>query len=196
MYHRQQLEYKYIVRQSDGNLANWQPGENCAIKVPAGSGHRLQVIDDWLGKSRSVVYDDGEIGTPPHGTFDASMEIEEAQHDGELKAQSPANDDSSSEDLGETSAVQPSSTSDQAAELAAQPMSSATDQPARDEDEASNDNASDDAQGISSANNSLEEGLNELKVKDLKDRLKERGLPVSGRKAELIDRLKSFEEED
>lgn len=183
---RQQLEYKYIVRQSDGSTASWQPGENCAIKVPAGSGHRLQVIDDWLGKSRSVVYDDGEIGTPPHGTFDASMEIEEAQGDAEAAAQGSATE--SRDDTGaDVLSSQPSSTQDVQSPDQQEPSAS---QSAPVVPEASSPEVSDPAED-SAQDDGSDQDLKGLTVKDLKDRLKTRGLPVSGRKAELIDRLTS-----
>ena len=70
--HRQQVEYKYIVKAGNGSntpLREWQPGQNRAVKVPAETGLKLQVLDDWRGQSRSVVHNDGKVGTPPTGTF-------------------------------------------------------------------------------------------------------------------------------
>lgn len=45
------------------------------------------------------------------------------------------------------------------------------------------------AEALAQARSGTEEALSKLKVAELKERLKERGLKVSGRKAELVERL-------
>lgn len=45
------------------------------------------------------------------------------------------------------------------------------------------------AEALAQARSGTEEALSKLKVTELKERLKERGLKVSGKKAELVERL-------
>ena len=49
--------------------------------------------------------------------------------------------------------------------------------------------------GVEDADEDSGEDLSKLSVAELKDRLKAKGLPVGGKKAELIERLSSQEEE-
>ena len=32
------LEYKYVVREGDGGVVQWKPGENFTLRVPLGEG--------------------------------------------------------------------------------------------------------------------------------------------------------------
>lgn len=142
------------------------------------------MIDDWLGKSRTVVYDDGDIGTPPTGTFDASLSIEEAQGSDDATADAAASQSSAAGgNEGSTGGFfapyQPSSL-----QTADAPDGSDYGQTVVPEanDPAGDSPPVDDVSGTD---------LDALTVKDLRDRLKALGLPTSGRKSELIDRLAS-----
>ena len=216
---REQYEYKYIIKQGHGAsaaLKEWQPGGNCAVKVPAESGHKLQVIDDWRGKSRSVVYDDGEVGIPPDGTGNGPPPY--AVQAKPLTAQELSVVTSSDSDTDDT-AFEPSSSAPQGGPDAEQPASSGffgQHQPSVRQSTATAGNRapdnssagvkptsggffgqyepavpenSDPADGGSLVDDVTGKEFANLTVKDLKDRLKGLGLPVSGRKAELIDRL-------
>ena len=59
-----------MVREFNGTLQAWQPGGNCAVAVPTASDGSLQVADDWHGKSRSVIFNNGHVESAPTGTFD------------------------------------------------------------------------------------------------------------------------------
>ena len=49
--------------------------------------------------------------------------------------------------------------------------------------------------GVEDSEEESSEDLSKLSVAELKDRLKAKGLPVGGKKSELIERLSSQEEE-
>lgn len=56
---KQPLEYKYIVRNPDGRILEWTPGENIKLALPsdeeASSGiHEVVVGDAWDGRSQSI----------------------------------------------------------------------------------------------------------------------------------------------
>ena len=183
---RERREYKYVVKDSNGCLKAWQPGENCAVEVPAEADASLQVADDWHGKSRSVIYKDGEVQTAPAGTFDGPP----AQESAGTAVPSPiaqsnvmqSNQASASAD----SSTDASSTLPHAA--ATQPDAEANGSAPADLDvtqEAEPQNkAVDDETGIP---------LEELPVRTLQQRLRSRKQKVSGKKADLIDRLQSID---
>jgi hypothetical protein len=70
-----EVEYKYVVRNSDRSSASaWMPGHNCVIKLPPASngaglnGVRLYVCDTWDGTDRKVkVRRGGALGQPAWG---------------------------------------------------------------------------------------------------------------------------------
>ena len=175
--------------------------------MPTGSDHRLQVIDDWLGKSRTVVYDDGDIGTPPTGTFDASISIEEAQTSDDTTADAAASQSSNAAGSNEGSTggffapYQPPQTADsnQSSDQGTtggffapyQPLHTADSPNASDYGQSEPAKANDPAGHSLLLDDLSGTGLNALSVKDLRDRLKSLGLPTSGRKSELVDRLAS-----
>lgn len=53
-----ELEYKYVVRNSDRTAASWTPGTNYKLAVPANgqaaSGARVVVKDSWDGDKHQV----------------------------------------------------------------------------------------------------------------------------------------------
>uniref|UniRef100_A0A7S0S1Z5 CBM20 domain-containing protein n=1 Tax=Chlamydomonas leiostraca TaxID=1034604 RepID=A0A7S0S1Z5_9CHLO len=42
-----QLEYKYVIINSDGRVGTWKPGANCKLDVLAARGTRVLVTDTW-----------------------------------------------------------------------------------------------------------------------------------------------------
>ena len=53
------LEYKYVVRKSDGTVLYWKPGDNIRLEIEGGGEGSLAVQevvvgDAWDGKSQSV----------------------------------------------------------------------------------------------------------------------------------------------
>jgi hypothetical protein len=55
-----QLEYKYVVRTTDGGVLCWKPGENCQIKVPVwlreekAIAEGVLVRDAWDGSIQDI----------------------------------------------------------------------------------------------------------------------------------------------
>lgn len=55
-----QLEYKYVVRSSDGGVCYWKPGENCQIRVPVwlkeekAIAEGVLVRDAWDGSIQDI----------------------------------------------------------------------------------------------------------------------------------------------
>ena len=183
---REKREYKYVVKDPNGRMKAWQPGENCAVEVPAEVDASLQVADDWHGKSRSVIYKDGKVQTAPAGTFDGPP----AKASAETAVPSSATQSNTTESnqvlASADSIFGASSTLPQAA--TSQPDAQANgsapaDMPATQVAEP-HDKAVDDETGIP---------LEELPVKTLQKRLRSRKQKVSGKKADLIDRLQSID---
>lgn len=53
------LEYKYVVRESDGTVVAWKPGDNCYVRIPLSEEEevvpeRVSISDAWDGSSRDV----------------------------------------------------------------------------------------------------------------------------------------------
>ena len=53
------LEYKYVVRESDGTVVAWKPGDNCYVRIPLTEEEevvpeRVSISDAWDGSSRDV----------------------------------------------------------------------------------------------------------------------------------------------
>lgn len=160
-----------------------------------------------------MVYDDGEVGIPPSGTGNGPPA--HAVQAKPLTAQELSVVTSSDSDADDT-AFEQSSSASQAAPAAEQPASNGFFGQHQPSVQQSTATAGNNAPDNSSAGvkptpggffGQYEPAVPEsndpaplvddvtgkdfatLTVKDLKDRLKELGLPVSGRKAELIDRL-------
>ena len=183
---REKREYKYVVKDPSGCLKAWQPGENCAVEVPAEVDASLQVADDWLGKSRSVIYKDGQVQTAPAGTFDGPPA--KASTEAAVPASTTQSNNTESNQVlaSADSCTGASSTLPQAAttQTDAQANCSApADMPVAQVAEP-RDNAVDGETGVP---------LEELPVKTLQKRLRSRKQKVSGKKAELIDRLQSID---
>ncbi|KAL6752333.1 carbohydrate-binding-like protein [Haematococcus lacustris] len=49
-----QLEYKYVVVNSDGKVSHWKPGQNCKLDVLAEKGTRITVAETWEDGPRHV----------------------------------------------------------------------------------------------------------------------------------------------
>lgn len=183
---REKREYKYVVKDPNGCLKAWQPGENCAVEVPTEADASLQVADDWHGKARSVIYKDGEVQTAPVGTYDGPPAQASAvtavphptSHSNTTEAtQLPASADS-------TTDVSPASAQAATTQAHVQANGSALEPKLATQAAKSCDETVDDETGIP---------LEELPVKALQQRLRSRKQKISGRKAELIDRLQSMD---
>ena len=178
---REKREYKYVIKDPSGCLKAWQPGENCAVEVPAEVDASLQVADDWHGKSRSVIYKDGQVQTAPAGTFDgppaqgsaeAAVPIAITQSN-QISASADSTTGASST-LPLAAPTQPDAQANGSA-----PADMHVTQVAEPHDKAENDET-----GVP---------LEELPVKALQKRLRSRKQKVSGKKADLIDRLQSID---
>ena len=209
---REKREYKYVIKDPNGCLKAWQPGENCAVEVPTEADASLQVADDWHGKARSVIYKDGEVQTAPVGTYDGPP----AQASAETAVPHPTSHSNTTEanhfpagavsttdvspalaSVDSTTDVSPASASAdsttpvspasaQAAQTQAnvQANGSALEPKLATQAAKPRDKTVDDETGVP---------LEELPVKALQQRLRSRKQKVSGRKAELIDRLQSMD---
>lgn len=158
------------------------------------------MIDDWLGKSRTVVYDDGDIGTPPTGTFDASLSMEEAQGSDDATADAAASQSSAAGgnegstgggNEGSTGGSNEGSTGGFFAPYQPSSLQTADAPDGNDYGQTVVPEANDAAGDSPLVDDGSSTDLDALTVKDLRDRLKALGLPTSGRKSELIDRLAS-----
>ena len=150
------------------------------------------MIDDWLGKSRTVVYDDGDIGTPPTGTFDASLSMEEAQGSDDATADAAASQSNAAGgNEGSTGGGNEGSTGGFFAPYQPSSLQTADAPDGSDYGQTGVPEAKDPAGDSPLVNDVSGTDLDALTVKDLRDRLKALGLPTSGRKSELIDRLAS-----
>lgn len=188
LYPREKREYKYVIKDPNGCLKAWQPGENCAVEVPTEADASLQVADDWHGKARSVIYKDGEVQTAPVGTYDGPPAQASAvaalphptSHSNTTEAnQSPASADSTTDGSPASAQAATTQANVQANGSALEPKLAT--QVAKPE---ARDKAVNNETGIP---------LEELPVKALQQRLRSRKQKVSGRKAELIDRLQSMD---
>ena len=183
LYHtREKREYKYIVIDNGGHVKSWQPGSNCAVEVPSESDASLQVADDWYGKSRSVIYKNGEVRAAPSGTFDGppaqpstatAPTAAATQSAGFFPTQPTTEPSSASSSVSAQAPESQSSTQANGAsqEPAAKPLNSVPES-----------TLVDDESGVP---------LEDLPVKTLQKRLRGRKQKVSGNKAELIERLQS-----
>ena len=180
---REKREYKYVVKDSSGSLKAWQPGENCAVEVPAEVDASLQVADDWHGKSRSVIYKDGHVQPAPTGTFDGPPAQTSAEAAVPISMTQSNTTESTQVSAGADSTTGASSTLPHAA--ATEPDTQANNSDMRVTQVAEpHDKAVDDETGVP---------LEELPVKTLQKRLRSRKQKVSGKKADLIDRLQSID---
>lgn len=181
---REKREYKYVVKDPSGHLKAWQPGENCAVEVPTEADASLQVADDWHGKARSVIYKDGEVQTAPAGTFDGPP----AQ--ASVQTAVPITQSNTTESSQVSGSADSTTGFDSTLPRAAvtQPDAQATGSAPADMQVTQvaepHDKAVDDETGIP---------LEELPVKTLQKRLRSRKQKVSGKKADLIDRLQSID---
>ena len=198
--HREKREYKYVVKDKNGVLKSWQPGENCAVEVPSEVDASLQVADDWFGKSRSVIYKNGEVQTAPAGTFDgppaqASTTIEPPAPVPQSISPIPQSiSDSSSQiqTIGEPCRgfFDVSSPPAQAQATVSPPIAQASgwrtvDEPVAKLEESSVESTLvDDETGVP---------FKELPVKTLQKRLRGRKQKASGKKVDLVERLQSTE---
>lgn len=171
-----------MVKDSTGVLKEWQPGSNCAVAVPTGWDGSLQVADDWHGKSRSVIFTNGEVESAPAGTFDGP----------------PAQPSSATIPVSDTDSSSFSSNDNHVDAESNGAVSVSTPQLVTPPGIEANGSQQIERPLIENTENGTEDVLTEepngaaleaLTVKDLKDKLKGRGLLVSGRKAELVDRL-------
>lgn len=183
---RDKREYKYVIKDSNGCLKAWQPGENCAVEVPTEVDASLQVADEWHGKARSVIYKDGEVQTAPAGTYDGPPAQASAvtavphltSHSNTTEAnQFPASANSCTD-------VSPAPAQAATTQANVQANDSALENKPATQTAKPRDEAVDSETGIP---------LEELPVKALQQRLRSRKQKVSGRKAELIDRLQSID---
>ncbi|KAA6419474.1 MAG: hypothetical protein FRX49_10572 [Trebouxia sp. A1-2] len=178
----QKVEYKYVVKDSTGVLKEWQPGSNCAVAVPTGSDDSLQIADDWHGKSRSVIFKNGDVGSAPAGTFDGPP----AQASSATMPVSNTDSSSISSNHNHNNAEANGAVSVSAPQLV---TSSGVEANGSQQVEGRLVENTEHATEDTSMGEPNGAALEALTVKDLKDRLKGRGLMVSGRKTELVDRL-------
>jgi len=179
---RQKVEYKYVVKDSTGVLKEWQPGGNCAVAVPTGWDGSLQVADDWHGKSRSVIFKNGEVESAPAGTFDGPP----AQASSATIPVSNTDSSSFSSDHSHVDAESNGAVSVSTPQLVTPPGIEANGSQQIERTLIENTEHGTEDVLMEEQNGAA---LEALTVKDLKDKLKGRGLLVSGRKAELVDRL-------
>lgn len=171
-----------MVREFNGTLQAWQPGGNCAVAVPTASDGSLQVADDWHGKSRSVIFKNGHIESAPTGSFDgppaqaSSATPPSTSTSSTISSSSSSNSRASEEPARHVSASTP--------ELVTGPQAKGLQQIDEPVSKTSNHTTEDPLAGDPTGAT-----LEALTVKDLKDKLKGRGIKVSGSKAQLVDRL-------
>ena len=178
------------MKDKNGLLKSWQPGENCAVEVPSEPDASLQVADDWFGKSRSVIYKNGEVQTAPAGTFDGPpTETSTATEPPVPVTQSVPGSSSQSQSLAEPSRgffdVSPAPAQATVSLPSAQASGwTALGQPDAKQESLVENTLVDDETGVP---------FKELPVKTLQKRLRGRKQKVSGKKVDLVERLQSAE---
>lgn len=49
------IQYKYVVRNRDGNVVRWQEGDNVSLDLPGGAAEALALdVEDSWNKSKQV----------------------------------------------------------------------------------------------------------------------------------------------
>jgi len=55
------MEYKYVVRDSDGTAVSWMPGENVCLEMPGLDAHTVVVADAWDGSQTVEIVSRPEV---------------------------------------------------------------------------------------------------------------------------------------
>ena len=166
------------------------------MEVPKGPDTSLQLVDDWHGKSRSVIFKNGDIESAPAGTFEGPPTGAATASSSSLP-HPPLTGWSQPSEAAELDNASASSQPIKALEgVVNSPVPGGgpqSDRPVSRSSRAGRPASSGGYQSNGAHDNVIDpetgEPLPNLTVKDLKDRLKRRGLQVSGVKAELVDRL-------
>jgi hypothetical protein len=55
--HSAHIQYKYVVRNSDGSVVRWQEGDNVSLELPGGPAEALALdVEDSWNKSKQVTH--------------------------------------------------------------------------------------------------------------------------------------------
>ncbi len=101
-----QLEYKYVVLNSNGTVSHWKPGQNYKLDVLAARGTRVLVTETWDDGPRHVEVD-MENADPPAAasTSSARTAAAPAQAPAQQQQQHSSNGNASSNGKKKTSAA-------------------------------------------------------------------------------------------
>ncbi|GMH42311.1 hypothetical protein BSKO_10230 [Bryopsis sp. KO-2023] len=68
-----ELQYKYVIKGSDGGVVTWMSGDNIPLKLPATDEEEvssMRICDAWDGSYRDVAWDSDEANRQPRITHD------------------------------------------------------------------------------------------------------------------------------
>lgn len=178
----EQVEYKYVIV-NDADVLEWQPGNNLVLKVPDTSTE-VVVIDDWNGKHANVqVLKPGEEPLDPL-VDDLRDELVHPFSTAELSTDFIELNDSNGSHMASTLELKHVGKVDPPAAWSCGESESEGDSLTTSLSGSSGDEQPD---AVATAGEALET----LTVKSLKQVAKDIGVPTSGRKVELIARIRA-----